>query len=52
MSVYQDFLNNVELSYIYFISLSNEVRREHCNYIVICISKNKSMNGKLRINRN
>ena len=42
-SIYQDFFNNVELSYNDFANICN-------NYIVVEITKHKNINGKLRIN--
>ena len=48
--VYQDFFNNVELSYNDFANICNKVWKEPYNYIVIDITKNKNINGKLRIN--
>ena len=48
-SIYQDFFNNVELSYNDFANICNKVWREPYNYIVIEITKNKNINGKLRI---
>ena len=57
-SIYQDFFINVELSYINvelsyndFANVCNKVWKEPYNYIVIDITKNKNINGKLRINR-
>ena len=50
ISIYQDFFNNVELSYNDFANICNKVWKEPYNYIVIDITKNKSFNGKLRIN--
>ena len=50
ISIYQDFFNNVELSYNDFANICNKVWKEPYNYIVIDISKNKNINGKLRIN--
>ena len=50
ISIYQDFFNNVELSYNDFANLCNKVWKEPYNYIVIDITKNKNINGKLRIN--
>ena len=49
-SMYQDFLNNIELSYNDFANICNKVWKEPYNYIVIDITKNKNINGKLRIN--
>ena len=49
-SLYQDFFKNVELSYTDFTSICNKVWKEFYNYIVIDISKNKYINGKLKIN--
>ena len=49
-SIYQDFINNVELSYNDFANICNKVWKEPYNYIVIDITKNKNINGKLRIN--
>ena len=48
--IYQDFFNYSEIIYQDFISLCNEVWREPYNYIVVDISKNKNINGELRIN--
>ena len=50
ISIYQDFFNNVELSYNDFANICNKVWKEPYNYIVIDITKNKNNNGKLRIN--
>ena len=50
ISIYQDFLNKVELSYNDFANKCNNVWKEPYNYIVINITKNKNINGKLRIN--
>ena len=50
ISIYQDFFNNVELSYNDFANICNKVWKEPDNYIVIDITKNKNINGKLRIN--
>ena len=50
ISIYQDFFNNVELSYNDFANICNKVWKEPYNYIVIDITKNKKINGKLRIN--
>ena len=49
-SIYQDFFNNVELSYSDCTSICDKEWKEPFNYIVIDISKNKNNNGKLRIN--
>ena len=49
-SICQDFFNNVELSYNDFANIYYMVWKEPYNYIVIDISKNKNINGKLRIN--
>ena len=49
-SIYQDFFNNIELSYNDFANICNKVWKEPYNYIVIDITKNKNINGKLRIN--
>ena len=49
-SIYQDFFNNVELSYNDFANICNKVWKEPYNYIVIDITKNKNINGKLRSN--
>ena len=51
-SVYQDMFNNVKLSYNRFANICNKVWKEPDNYIVIDVSKNKNINGKLRINWN
>ena len=50
ISIYQDFFNNVELSYNDFANICNKVWKEPYNYIVIDKTKNKNINGKLRIN--
>ena len=50
ISIYQDFITNVELSYNDFANLCNKVWKEPYNYLVIDITKNKNINGKLRIN--
>ena len=53
VSIYQDnveFFNNVELSYNDFANICNKVWKEPYNYIVIDITKNKNIKGKLRIN--
>ena len=50
ISIYQDFFNNVELSYNDFANICNKVWKEPYNYIVIDITKNKKINGKLRTN--
>ena len=50
ISIYQDFFNNVELSYNDFANICNKVWKEPYNYIAIDITKNKNINGKLRIN--
>ena len=50
ISIYQDFFNNVELSYNDFANICNKVWKEPYNYIVIDITKNKNIYGKLRIN--
>ena len=50
ISIYQDFFNNVELSYNDFAKICNKVWKEPYNYIVIDKTKNKNFNGKLRIN--
>ena len=49
-SIYQDFFNDVELSYNDFANICSKVWKEPYNYIVIDITKNKNINGKLRIN--
>ena len=49
-SIYHDFFNNIELSYKDFAIICNMVWKEPYNYIVIDITKNKNVNGKLRIN--
>ena len=48
--IYQDFFNNVELSYNDFANICNKVWKEPYNYIVIDITKNKNIDDKLRIN--
>ena len=50
ISIYQDFFTNVELSNNDFANICNKVWKEPYNYIVIDITKNKNINGKLRIN--
>ena len=50
ISIYQDFFNNVELSYNDFANVCNKLWKEPYNYIVIDITKNKNINCKLRIN--
>ena len=50
ISTYQNFFNNIELSYNDFANICNKVWKEPYNYIVIDITKNKNINGKLRIN--
>ena len=50
ISIYQDFFNNFELSYNDFSNICNKVWKEPFNYIVIDITKNKNINGKLKIN--
>ena len=50
ISIYQDFFNNVELSYNDFAIICNKAWKEPYNYIVIDITKNKNINGKLRMN--
>ena len=52
ISIYQGStsFNNVELSYNDFAKICNKVWKEPYNYIVIDITKNKNVYGKLRIN--
>ena len=50
MSIYQDFFNNVQLSYNDFANICNKVWEEPYNYVVIDITKNNNINGKLIIN--
>ena len=50
ISIFQDFVNNVKLSYNNFANIFNKVWKEPYNYIVIDITKNKHINGELRIN--
>ena len=50
ISIYQDFFNNVEISYNFFANICNKVWKEPFNYIVNDITKNKNIIGKLRIN--
>ena len=50
ISIYQDFFNNIELSYNHFANICNKVWKEPYNYIVNDITKYKNINGKLRIN--
>ena len=49
-SIYQDFFNNVEFSYIDCANIWNKVWKEPYYYIVIDVIKNENINGKLRIN--
>ena len=49
-SIYQDFFNEAELTYKDFFNLCNEVWRESYNNIVIDISQNKNIKGKLAVN--
>ena len=49
ISIYQDFFNNVELSYNDFANICNKSWKEPYNYIVMDITKT-NINGKLRIN--
>ena len=49
ISIYQEFFNNFELSNNDFANIGNKVWKEPYNYIVIDITKNKNINGKLRI---
>ena len=51
-SIYQNFFNNVELSCNDFANICNKVWKKPYNYIVVDITKNKNINGKLRINWN
>ena len=48
-TIYQDFFNNIELSYNDFANICIKLWREPYNYIVNDITK-KNINGKLRIN--
>ena len=50
ISIYQDFFDNVELSYNDFANICNKVWKEPYNYIVIGTIKIENINGKLRIN--
>ena len=50
ISIYQNFFNNVELSYNDFANICAKVWKEPYNYIAIHKTKNKNINGKLRIN--
>ena len=50
ISIYQVFFNNVELSYNDFAYICNKVWKEPYNYIVLDITKNKNINGKLGFN--
>ena len=50
ISIYQDFFNNVELSYNDSANICKKVWKEPYNYIGIDITKNKNINGKLGIN--
>ena len=49
ISICQDFSNNVEISYNDFANLC-KLWKVPYNYFVIDITKNKIINGKLRIN--
>ena len=49
-AIYQDFFSRVELSYDDFSSIFEKVWAEPYNYIVIDKTKNRNINGKLRIN--
>ena len=44
ISIYQDFFNNVELSYNDFANICNKVWKEPYDYIVIDITKNLMVN--------
>ena len=45
ISIYQDFFNNVELSYNDFANICNKVWKEPYKFIVFDITKNKNING-------
>ena len=49
-SIYQDFFKNIKLSYNDFANNCNKVWKEPYNYIIIDITMNKKITGKLRIN--
>ena len=49
ISIYPDFLKNVEFSYNHFANICNKVWKAPYNYIVIDITKYRNINGKLRI---
>ena len=49
-AIYQDFFSRVELSYDDFSSICEKVWAEPYNYFVIDKTKNRNINGKLRIN--
>ena len=49
-SIYQDLFHDAKLTYKDFFSLCKKLWGESYNYIVIDLSKNKNLNGKLRIN--
>ena len=48
-AIYHDFFNRAELSYDDFSSICENVWEEPYNYMVIRNSKNRNINGKLRI---
>ena len=48
-SIHIDFFNDIEPSYKDFSKICNKVRIEPHNYIVFDLTKNKIINGKLRI---
>ena len=50
MSIYRYFFNNFELSYNVFANICLKIWAGPYNYIVIDKTKNRSNNGKLRIN--
>ena len=48
--IYQDFFNNVALRYHDFANICKKIWKETYHFVVIDLSKNKNINGKLRIN--
>ena len=48
--IYKDFFNDIELDYKDFAIITTKVRKEPYNYLVLDVSKNRNINGKLRIN--
>ena len=50
MAIYHDFFNRADFSYDDFINICEKVWEEPYSHIVIDKSKNRNINGKLRIN--